>query len=145
MCLQTKDPSIKVAKNDMNVYKTCLISDNIAHPSHANMHGFFYILDIEAETLHLNPNEGLVWNKAANTAVPSGIYGVNEGYHSYNVPSSKTNALFVIPRGASYIDGTFNGEKGIRNLNRVSSSIIFKGFKRYSKFQRLLIRLKLAK
>lgn len=126
MCLTTKNPTIKVAKKDILVYKEC--SGVTTESCTAETLHFLYNANKDSPAVRLKPYSGI-----------RGGYEVHEGYHSYNRPRLSTNALFVIPKGASYISGNYNGNPFIRN--RVSSTIKYIGPKKSSFIQVVLSRL----
>lgn len=131
MCLTTNDPTIKVATEDIFVFKECSeIDKNYAKVSVAK-EDFTYEAGKATEKVHLKPIEYI------------GYFEVNEGYHSHNFPTKYADGLFVIPKGTEYIDGWFNSTPSL--LNRVSSSLIFVKPKRYGVIGRYLIKIGLKK
>lgn len=129
MCLKTKNPTIKIAKKDIYVFKDCYIRDeNTCTPE-------FYGYDYVKNELTLRVVLSLIDDGK--------FYRVEAGYHSYNIPNAVTNTVFKIPKGTEYVNGWYNGRKFL--ANRVSSNIIYLGEKKYTKTQRFLIKLGLLK
>lgn len=112
MCLTTNDPTIKIAKENIIVFKT---GDYSRH-SIMSPRGYRYY------KMKNNPYVQLIPTVELRINTPTILHIVDEGYHSYN---HFHHALFVIPKGARYINGWFNGNKGTKN--RVSSNIIYIG------------------
>lgn len=91
---KNKNPAIKTAKRDIKVFKGCYKEPENA--ARANFNWFIYKKDVPSAPVQLSPRS-------------IGVkYEVNEGYHSHNHPRHDTNCVFVIPKGAQYIDGSTN-------------------------------------
>ena len=133
MCLRTLNPEVKIAEDDMLVYKRLEIRHipntkrtifqrifrrNMWKKIPLSRHtGYQYELGV------LNPKVKLIVQEGYN----KGTYKVEEGYHSDDrlLPYGN-NALFVIPKGTLYIEGWHNEETYRKNY--VSETIIFKKF-----------------
>lgn len=123
MCLTTSDPEIKVAQEDILVYKELYYQRS----------GFFSFLFrtkkgwASLQTHHeyvkgeLQPPTEL---RPIKDRYGDSDYRVYQGYHSEALRVTGTNALFVIPKGTKYIEGFNNGARS--RPNYVSETIIFK-------------------
>lgn len=130
MCLTTNDPRIKTADENMLVYKI-IGGDNSSYHNRLK-----YIRGKVNPKVKLNTFRFL----------DSRPFIVNEGYHSspdsFRTGDGEANSIFIIPKGASYIEGTYNDSSSI--LNIVSSTIIFIG-KTETRWQRFLTNRRLKK
>lgn len=119
MCLTTDNPTVKVAKKNIIVFKG----------------GYYGVDSLRTDLKHYtyykmenNPNVPLVpvaekkYTCGHYHPVETGYHIVNRGYHSYN---RFHHALFIIPKGTEYIDGWYNDSKS--TPNRVSSNIVYIG------------------
>lgn len=125
MCLTTRDPAIKKAEEDIEVYKVGLLIGNQFIPRYRR--SFVYNQNEQKPFVELAPYEHKNLGKST----------VDEGYHSFNNiqnaihsfdssginPTKVLVGVFIIPKGTNYIDGHFPWE-GVPN--RVSSTIVFK-------------------
>ncbi len=130
MCLTTNDPTLKVAEQDITVYKRVnrykvqnnnrtlwekiLGKNKIITVVEAESHSFQYHIDEKCPTVELSP---------FRTFGDDDEFEVEAGYHSY-VDMNGCNSVFIIPKGTRYIDGWYNDSKSI--ANRVSETIILK-------------------
>lgn len=120
MCLTTSNPEVKVAQEDIEVYKSIVFSRN----------GFFGRLFNRRRgrsglTGHLYRRGEIQMNvRLYARPIRSGSYRVDEGYHSDVKRIYSSNALFVIPKGTKYIEGWYNDTTDRKNY--VSETIIFK-------------------
>lgn len=124
MCLTTNDPAIKVATEDIVVYKL------LQYPTKV---GFFKRLFKSSLTWPFSTVWGyhLYQPKIKQPIVKMGIeegsddeWTVHEGYHSYVSPRN-CNAKCIIPKGAQYIEGWNNDNKLLKNY--VSETIVYVG------------------
>jgi len=134
MCLNTKDVTVKVAENDILVYKEVMIYKKVKKNRNRNLFQKLFGLNkfvnmyssagtgYEYEIGKINPTEELrpypLWNGLDT-------YYVEAGYHSDTKRRADSNALFVIPKGTKYIEGWFNDNEARPNL--ISETIVFKG------------------
>lgn len=128
MCLVTTDPTIKIATEDITVYKYIrFISKKIERkgimrifgkktvPCFLSLYmGYEYELNVRQRYVNLSPI----------LDVGKGRFELYQGYHSYvtNVNDGDANSVFIIPKGTEYIEGFFNDD-----ISYISSTIIFKG------------------
>lgn len=113
MCLKVKgDVVFKVATKPIVVYK------EIAFRKSGNYSLFEYF---KYKRLRSNEEVKLL-PKTNENSVYSEIHA---GYHSDIVANDSTNAIFVIPKGATYAEGQFNSIESRRNY--VSSNIVYIG------------------
>lgn len=121
MCQQTTTPEIKIADRDIKCYKRLKFDEGKAFATN-----WYY----EYTPKNVNP-EIKIKAFAAGRTDKGASFMVHDGYHSYiNGEGNKeyTNAIFIIPKGATYIVGFDNGWT---IPSRVSSTIIYVG-KRWS-------------
>lgn len=113
MCLTTNDPTLKTAQENMVVYK--LIEGN-RRSIHNN---YKYVVGKSNPTILL-----IGYLPYSN----SEVYKFDDGYHSSPYPDitgdGPSNSVFVIPKGASYVEGYNNNSS---QKNYVSSTIIYVG------------------
>lgn len=129
MCLTTNDPTIKVAEQDITVYK--LLSVHNKRETGRNWFQILFGLNRYRKVFSATVNNfeykiGEV-NKTEELRVHpmhAGLNEVNCGYHSDAVPNGHSNAVFVIPKGTKYIAGWYNTTRD--RANYVSETIIFK-------------------
>lgn len=124
MCQVTTDATIKVAEQDITVYKGLLVPKvswlkRLLKPKSAlpisMATGWPYEKGVVQPTVTLKPHD---WG--------NGRWAVEEGYHSFADRSqSEVNAEFIIPKGTNYILGIDNGNANAPSY--VSETIIFKG------------------
>jgi hypothetical protein len=118
MCLRTKDPTFYTAKRNILVFKKGLILSKGFIARHRN---YVYRRFQRSPLVLLKPMNPYTHSKD--------VYEVDEGYHSFNSPFNKhvdfrSNALFIIPKGVSYVKGTFST---FNVKNRVSTQIVYIG------------------
>lgn len=103
MCLRTKDPTIKVAQEDIKVYKwlTWPRNEFFKRLMFSPLRGYSavvarypYIRNVKQPLVEINPIPLLSYDQ----------HVVNEGYHSY-ITKDNANAVFIIPKGTKYIEG----------------------------------------
>jgi hypothetical protein len=126
MCLTTRDATIKIAEQDIQVFK------NLCYPRVSFLKGLFKPKS-KCPTSMFNGylyEEGVTQPKV--TLQPRSLfrdkseYSVDEGYHSYLTPIQDCNAKFVIPKGTRYIEGQYGfGNKSVPNY--VSETIVYVG------------------
>lgn len=114
MCLYTKDARTKTAKTAIICYK---VGYRRVGDFMSSVYGHRYVKDGTTPTVKLGISRYL-------------LHEVNKGYHSYKyllraiMDTSITNyavEVFLIPKGAEYIQGKVNGNEG---TGYVSTSII---------------------
>lgn len=121
MCLTTKDPAIKIAEQDIKVYKHLeypkvkflkrLFNPSLAYPYSSVWSKYVYKKGETQPAVTLNPVQDNYEE-----------FRVHQGYHSHATPE-KSNSLFIIPKGTKYIEGWNNGNEEIKNY--VSETIVF--------------------
>lgn len=129
MCLTTKDPTIKIAEEDITVYK-CLDKKKVKRKGFFNrLFNGKYRIAFEAMNHNHEYKIGKLNSPIKIKAVADRYdeFSVEKGYHSFvdqdNPRVSSINALFIIPKGTKYIKGWYNDDENI--LNYVSETIIF--------------------
>lgn len=124
MCLETKDPTIKIADRDIEVYK-CLIYPKvnllkkILSPTKSRPYSDVWTIYPYIK----NKRQPIVELKVQN--IEDDFYRVHKGYHSHVNIEASCNSIFIIPKGAKYIEGFNNGDEDIPDY--VSETIIYKG------------------
>lgn len=132
MCLTTKDPTIKVAERDIEVYKSLLFPKvsflkRLFNPKSASPISTVW----GAYTYHkgqVQPKVEIKSYERKDMFDTETIYVVHEGYHSHATPyilGYECNAKFIIPKGAKYIEGWNNDDKHMKNY--VSETIVYVG------------------
>lgn len=121
MCLTTMHPEIKIADRDIKVYKNLVYYGQgwLTRLFRGTRRGTAWIMSHEYERGVPQP---IV--KLEPRAVSNGKWVIEEGYHSDKERIHGTNALFIIPKGAAYIEGWNNDD--VSRKNYVSETIIFK-------------------
>lgn len=133
MCLRTKDKSEKTAEKHIPVYKfgtTSILLGFIPE-----FRTFSYGRYVKQKYVKLRP--GVLYQ--------GGAYIVDEGYHSFNKLQDCKDAshrysdlgLFIIPKGAQYIDGVWDNFTWCDN--RVSTTLIYLG--KNNKFNRWIAKI----
>lgn len=123
MCLTTDKNEIKVAKDDIIVFK------NLNY-----IRSKWFIKELLGFKIAMSSVQNHIYKRGilqpyitlrlfAHYRDPN-IFTVEEGYHS-NVEEFGSNAVFIIPKGTKYVEGWNNGYKSIKNY--VSETIIYKG------------------
>lgn len=123
MCLTTKDPAIKIAEQDIIAYKRLeypkvkflqrLFKPSLAYPFSCTWKHFIYKKGVHQPKVVLHPiDDG------------DDEYTVHDGYHTF-VSSDHANAMFIIPKGAKYIEGWNNNDE--TNRNYVSETLVYVG------------------
>lgn len=129
MCLTTNDPTIKVAEQDITVYKM-LYPAEVPNPNRnffQRLFGLSKFVDgwqAESGNCHYTIGEVNPTVELYPYGYSSGNSSVDQGYHSDAVPNAYSNAVFVIPKGTKYIAGWYNTTRD--RANYVSETIIFK-------------------
>lgn len=121
MCLTTKDPTIKIAEEDIKVYK------NLEYP---RVPFFKRLFNLTLAYPYANVwtrhtyQKGVVQPNVPLEPIDEGDneFTVHQGYHSYVEPCA-LNSLFIIPKGTKYIEGWNNCNENSKNY--VSETIIF--------------------
>ncbi len=121
MCLTTDNPEIRIATEDIHVFKNVTFTKRsfwdwlFRRPlkAYSTITGpYLYIQNVVQPHVEL----GIFYIEGFDTQV-------EEGYHSYvYYKKYQSNALFIIPKGTKYIQGYHNGDEEIQNY--VSESII---------------------
>lgn len=131
MCLTTRDPEIKIATQDIIVYKELtvmkthkernwldkLFGTKRYQTEHRSDRGYEYKIGKINPTVELLPR--VMWSSDEGD-----ISEVEQGYHSDIEQQEDSNAIFVIPKGTKYIEGWYNDDTDRPNI--VSETIIFK-------------------
>lgn len=128
MCLTTDRPAdIKIADKDILCYKVTrathigLGSNNYSFKS---IYGFVYKIGRSSKRITLSPNNSYY---GATTRVEEGYHSLHKlGDCEYVIEALlKDYGLFIIPKGAEYIEGWDNNSRGIAAY--VSSTLIYLG------------------
>lgn len=122
MCLTTDNPTVKVAEQDIKVYKSLYF-----HEQRVRSKNFFKRL-FGMKDVIVTPKSGVQNFKYMTGALQPSVelqsypdgnrHEYHRGYHSDADIRSESNALFVIPKGTKYVEGWFN-------QNYVSETIVY--------------------
>lgn len=118
MCLITRDPTVKVAEQDIVVYKQLRYPSFLDSLFGAKPEALFY----DCYTYKKNQlNEVTI---PLNVVKHYDCFRVEAGFHSYVNREENCNAKFIIPKGTKYVAGTLGHSS---QMNYVSEAIIYKG------------------
>lgn len=135
MCLTTKDPTIKIAQEDIIVYKT-LAKVELRRTDRTWLQKLFgtnkYRIALMSEVYRtfeykigeLCPQQFLDPLPVYHVPNYPNACIVERGYHSDVDRLYTSNAIFIIPKGTKYIEGYFNDQPS--RANYVSETIILK-------------------
>jgi hypothetical protein len=128
MCLTTSDPEIKVATEDIKVYKQLIIR-YVPNENRTILQRLFGLKKtrMRAESI-IQTHEYKIGETAPNVELVTtpffDFFEVERGYHSDAEFQGNSNAILVIPKGAKYIQGWYNDENW--RPNYVSETLILK-------------------
>lgn len=125
MCLTTDNPEIRIATEDIYVFK-------MVHFAKRSFWEWLFRKPLRANAVHRSDHlyiQGVIQPTVEVKPAyqeDGGYTEVRKGYHSHVYHKLwESNALFMIPKGTKYMQGYFNGDTARHNY--VSESIVFVG------------------